>query len=176
MKAQRAKRLRRRARALAEALAPEKEVVPFSAPLTACGVNPATAELMLRLDQQVAAGRAVPGELLFPGTEIGGIIGPSRPMPVLGLLALWRAGPPFAVPCPGCGELARVVRLGGGLALGGGWFVCSGCDRAWSQRTGGWSAWSSAMPAGVGRSLRAGGDGGLGGLEQWLTRGESGVQ
>jgi len=151
MDPKRAKRLRRRARAVAlEAakLVPRPERVPFSAPLQDCGVKPDVAAMLLRLDAWFASGRRVPGDLTAPVLVAPLMQQPFR-LTMADALELWRHGHPFAVPCPGCGATARIIHFGGGFAVGGGYYVCSTCDRYWLDRTGGWSPWSSAMPAGA---------------------------
>ncbi|MSQ84886.1 MAG: hypothetical protein EXR77_18770 [Myxococcales bacterium] len=35
--------------------------------------------------------------------------------------------------------MSRVLCFGGGLAVGGDWFVCRECDSEWRQRTAGWA-------------------------------------
>ena len=68
-----------------------------------------------------------------------------RPLTVAALSALWRHGPPFAVPCPGCAGSARILYFGGGFTIGSGEYVCSACANVWSQMESG-VHWSAALP------------------------------
>lgn len=154
MNPKRAKRLRRRARSeaavavnladLAERMANPPKWQPFVAHVRPCGSDPVVADLMRRLDVQVAAGQTVPSNLVFPGSGFGCMANP-KPLAVVALLGLWQSGQPFAAPCPACGGLARILFFGGGLAMGSGRFVCSACA-AMGQQPGSGSRWSGSWP------------------------------